>query len=193
MNIPDASTRGPLLFKQAETDAELEQIHRLIYRTFVVEIPRYDDPGTESLVDKFHAKNRYWIAVRGGQVRGVVAVHGEPPYSVAKAVDDPDALLAHCPRLLEARILAVEPDERFGLVFAGLAFSVFDDARRGGYTHLAITGLAARERMYRRIGFQPVGPPRLLGGDHFMPMLLDLNDVPKAAQDRITLWQRRTS
>jgi hypothetical protein len=172
----------PLRFKQAETEREFEQIHGLLYRTFVVEIPRYADPGTGYLVDKYHERNRYFIALRGDRVCGVVAVHGTPPFSVAETLDDPDVLLCLCPRLLEARILAVEPGERFGIAFAGLARSVYKDARRRGFRYVAITGLAARQEMYRRIGFRPMGLPRLRGREHFVPMLLDLEDVAERAR-----------
>jgi len=169
----------PLHFKQAETEQEFEQIHDLLYRIFVVEIPRYADPGTGFLVDKYHEKNRYFIALRGERVCGVVAVHGEAPFSVAEMLDDPDVLLRLCPRLLEARILAVEPGERPGVAFAGLTRLVYDDACRRGFRYLAITGLAARQEMYRRIGFRPLGAAKLRGQEHFVPMLLDLEDVPK--------------
>jgi hypothetical protein len=67
------------LFKITETPQELTDIHRLLYRTFVLEIPRYDDPGTDYLVDKYHEQNRYFVAIRKGLVCGVTAVHEQPP------------------------------------------------------------------------------------------------------------------
>src|SRR5262249_29211814 len=41
---------GRFRFKRAETDAELEQVHRLNYETFVREVAQYDDAGTDRLV-----------------------------------------------------------------------------------------------------------------------------------------------
>ena len=67
-SLPDASGQRRYLFKPAETPREIAGIHRLLYRTFVLEIPRYDDPGTDYLVDKYHERNLYFVAVRNGRV-----------------------------------------------------------------------------------------------------------------------------
>ena len=57
---------GAYTFKCAETAEELEQVHKLNHRTFVREIGQYADNGSDQLVDKFHDKNRYFIAVQTG-------------------------------------------------------------------------------------------------------------------------------
>lgn len=179
------------LFKIAETDQELDEIHRLLYRTFVVEVPRYDDPGTDYLVDKFHERNLYFIAVRKGQVCGVMALHDQPPFSVADALADPDVLTSLGPRLLEVRLFAIEPEERFSLVFAGLAYSVYDYAKSSGYQNMVISGLAERQEMYERIGFCPLGPPALKGNEYFIPMSLDLSCLPEKAKQDLDRWKKR--
>lgn len=179
------------LFKLAETPGELADVHRLLYRTFVLEIPRYDDPGTDYLVDKFHERNRYFVAVRNGRVCGMTAVHDQPPFSVAAALDDPNVLHRLGSRLLEARIFAVEPRERFGLVFAGLACSIHEYAKSSGYRYIVITGLAGRRGMYERMGFRPLGPPALRGHEYFVPMSLDLSRLPQRVKRDLDRWNRR--
>jgi N-acyl-L-homoserine lactone synthetase len=179
------------LFKLAETPQELADIHRLLYRTFVLEIPRYDDPGTDFLVDKYHERNLYFVAVRKGRVCGMTAVHDQPPFSVAAALDDPNVLYKLRPRLLEARIFAVEPRERFGLVFAGLACSIHEYAKSSGYRYIVITGLAGRQGMYERMGFRPLGPPALRGNEYFVPMALDLSCLPEKVKRDLDRWNRR--
>jgi N-acyl-L-homoserine lactone synthetase len=62
-------------FKLADRPEEIDQIHRLVYRTFVLEIKQHPDPGGGRLIDKFHHKNRYLVADRERQVCGMVAVH----------------------------------------------------------------------------------------------------------------------
>ena len=37
------NSRAPLIFKFATEDWEVEQIHRLNYKTFVAEIPQHED------------------------------------------------------------------------------------------------------------------------------------------------------
>ncbi len=190
-SLPGAPDRRRYSFKLAETPQELEAIHRLLYRTFVCEIPRYDDPGTDCLVDKYHERNLYFVAVRKGSVCGMTAVHDRPPFSVAGALDDPKVLDSLSPHLLEARIFAVEPRERFGLVFAGLACSIHDYANSKGYRDIVITGLADRQEMYERMGFRPLGPPALRGSEFFVPMVLDLSHLPKKVKRDLDRWNRR--
>src|SRR5438552_4152975 len=64
---------GRYTFKRAETAAEVEQVHALNYRTFVQEIPQHPDPGDGRLVDKFHPKNGYFVALRTGRVVGMIS------------------------------------------------------------------------------------------------------------------------
>jgi hypothetical protein len=52
-------------FKLADRPEELDQVHRLVFRTFVLEIKQHPDPGGGRLIDKFHHKNRYLMAERG--------------------------------------------------------------------------------------------------------------------------------
>ena len=76
-------------FALALSPDEIDQIHRLVYRTFVIEVKQHADPGGERLIDKFHHKNRYLVAKRASEVRGMVAVHDQQPFSVADAIATP--------------------------------------------------------------------------------------------------------
>ena len=66
-------------FGIANTCDEQDQIQRLLHQTFVLEIGQDADSGTGCLLDKFHHKNTYIVAVGGNQVCGVVALHDRPP------------------------------------------------------------------------------------------------------------------
>jgi N-acyl-L-homoserine lactone synthetase len=169
-------------FKLAESLEEIEQIHRLVYRTFVAEIKQHPDPGDGRLIDKFHHKNRYLVALRDGQVCGMVAVHDQPPFSVAEAIPTPGVLERLGPRLLEVRLLAVEPARRHRRLFGGLLWAVYDYAEQLGYEYLAISGLRERQGMYQRMGFRPLGEPVPRGQAHFVPMLLRLSDLGERGQ-----------
>ena len=50
-------------FKPAETEAEFEQISRLNHQVFAEEAGQYPASAASVLVDKFHHKNQYVIAV----------------------------------------------------------------------------------------------------------------------------------
>lgn len=170
---------GRYLFKMADQEEEFHQIHILNCQTFVHEINRHPDPGSEALIDRFHHKNTYFIGKRGERVVGMICLHDEPPYSVAEKLDDPSLLdeLEH--PLLEARLLSVVPNERYQRVSAGLFWCLYHFAGQNGYRHIVISGLSNRLKMYQRLGFRPLGPPVLSGQAEFIPMVVDFTDLPK--------------
>jgi len=182
---------GQLLFKTAETEDEFQQIHRLNYETFVRELRQHADPGTGYLIDKFHDKNVYFIALRGGQVVGMLSVHDRPPFSICDRLSDPGLIERLCQRPLEVRLLAVKPTERHKLVFAGLVWVLYQYARRKGYTHLLISGVADRRELYERFGFVALGPAVPSGEAEFIPMVLNLKELPADVWRDIAAWQKR--
>jgi hypothetical protein len=115
-------------FKQAETPNEFEQIFRLNHAVFAGELEQHPTQPGARLVDKFHDKNRYVIALVGEEVIGMIAVNREPPFSVAAKLADP-IVLNEYGRLLEVRLLAVDPAHRNGVVMAGLMLGVYEHAR----------------------------------------------------------------
>jgi N-acyl-L-homoserine lactone synthetase len=169
-------------FALADNPDEIDQIHRLVYRTFVVEVKQHADPGDGRLIDKFHHKNRYLVAKRASEVCGMVAVHDQQPFSVADAIATPGILEGLVPRLLEVRLLAVEPQQRHRWLFGGLMWAVYDYAGQSGYEYLAISGLLERRKMYERMGFRSLGDPVRRGQASFVPMLLSLSDLDRRAQ-----------
>jgi aspartate aminotransferase-like enzyme len=180
---------GPYIFKRAETDQEFEQIHCLNYCTFVSEIPQHPDPGNGHLVDKFHDKNSYFIVVRDGQVVGMISGHDQPPFSVADRLANPEILHRPGTRPLEARLLAVRPELRNGMVFFGLLWTIYDYAQANGYTHLYMSGLEERVPMYRRLGFESLGPPVPCGQAAFVPMVLTVGQLPAQLLRVKRLWE----
>jgi aspartate aminotransferase-like enzyme/predicted N-acetyltransferase YhbS len=180
---------GPYLFKPAETDAEFDQVHRLNYEMFVREVAQYDDPGTGRLVDKFHHKNLYLIAKRGGDLVGMVAAHDRPPFSVADRLADPGVIDRPGGRPLEVRLLGVRPDCRGGPVFSGLLWTLHEYARRQGHTRVLISGLDERVPLYEKLGFRALGPAVACGGAAFVPMALDLGRPPGSLRRTIARWR----
>ncbi len=181
---------GRYLFKRTDTAWEVEQVHRLNYRTFVGEIHQYPDSGSGLLVDKFHDKNIYFISLREERVVGMVSVHGEPPFSVADRLSDPSILDRPGVRPLEVRLLAIEPDERHSTVFSGLCWTLFQYARDNGYTDLFISGVADRVHLYQHLGFEPLGPAVPSGHALFVPMGVSLPRLQNKLERAMQLWQK---
>jgi predicted N-acetyltransferase YhbS len=171
-------------FKQAEAPDEFEQIFRLNHAVFAGELEQHPTQAGERLVDKFHDKNLYSIALAGDEVIGMISVHDQPPFSVAGKLADPAVLNAYG-RLLEVRLLAVDPAHRNGVVMAGLMLEVYEHAR--GYDALVISGHVEKSKLYHELGFTDLGPPVPSGQAMYVPMVIRVADVA----ERQARWQRR--
>ena len=171
-------------FKQAETPDEFEQIFRLNHAVFAGELEQHPTQPGERLVDKFHDRNRYVIALAGEEVIGMIAVHDQPPFSVAGKLADPSVLDGYG-RLLEVRLLAVDPAHRNGVVMAGLMLKVYEHAR--GYDAMVISGHLEKADLYHELGFTDLGPPIPSGQAMYVPMVVRVADLA----ERQARWQRR--
>jgi hypothetical protein len=181
---------GQYTFKTADSPVEFEQIHRLNHRTFAEEVRQHAPMPDGMLVDKFHAKNTYFIGVREDQVVGMVAVHSQPPYSVADRLSDPSILWAPGRRPMEVRLLAIEPQERSGNVLIALFWLCFEHARQSDFTDVYISAVSDRVDLYRRIGFEPLGPAVPCGSAMFVPMGVQL-PVGPGPRKLVEHWLKR--
>jgi N-acyl-L-homoserine lactone synthetase len=171
-------------FKRAETADEVDQIFRLNHAVFAGELEQYPTLASERLVDKFHEKNAYVIALAAGKVIGMVSIHDQPPFSVAGRLADPGILDSYG-RLSEIRLLAVEPAHRHGMVMAGLMLGSYEYAR--AYDAVVISGHLENAALYHRLGFTDLGPPVESGNATYVPMVLRVSDLA----ERQARWQRR--
>ncbi len=180
---------GRLLFKEAESSLELQQVHALNHRVFAEEIGQHQTNPSGLLIDHLHAQNRYFIAVRDGVVIGMISANSGPEFSVAKRLRDISAIrdFAHP---LELRLLAIDPPERNRTILAGLLWQAYSFSLSNGSSHLLISAIAERESMYRKLGFQSLGPAVPEGSSSFVPMVLPLIEQHRANGRQIRLHQR---
>ncbi len=165
-----------LCFKLAEEAVEFEAIHRLNYRTFVEEITQHPPNATKALVDRFHAENTYAICLDGSELVGMIAGRCSRPFSLESKVADLDHHLPAHNKVVEVRLLAVEPRHRKQAVFAQLAGTLARHFRAQGCDLAIISGTVRELRLYRHLGFKPFGP--LVGDEkaRYQPMFLTLSD-----------------
>ncbi len=163
-----------LRFKVATDTAELEQIRRLNYRTFVEEIPQHSPNRDHLLIDRFENENTFVVALRGARVVGMVCVRATRPFSLDAKLPDLDTHLPAHRSVCEIRLLAVEPEHRTGVVFRGLAACLGRHCLGQGHDLAVISGTERQLRLYRRMGFVSFGP--MVGADdaRFQPMYLTL-------------------
>jgi hypothetical protein len=184
---------GRFHFKAAETPEEMEQVHRLNYRTFVKEICQHDDNGQGRLVDKFHQWNTYFLALLDDRVIGMLSVHDHLPFSVESRLDDVSVIRQPGMRPLEVRLLAIEQEERHGPVLVGLTYVMNHFAREHGYTHYLISALTDQIPLYKHLGFSELGPPKGKPAAMFVPMIATLEQVDAHMQRTMVLWERRAA
>jgi predicted N-acetyltransferase YhbS len=177
---------GRYTFQQATTDHEFEQIHRLNYRTFVEEVPQHHAAEPDRLVDKFHDKNTYFVAVADRTVVGMISVHDQPPFSIAARLPDPAILSLPGRRSLEVRLLAVEPAHRGGPVMIGLLWTALVHAREN-YDDVYISGVEVRVPLYERLGFRALGPAVPDGTAAFVPMRASF-PLPAHVERLVARW-----
>lgn len=171
-------------FKRAETQDEFDQLFRLNHATFAGELEQYPALESGRLVDKFHDKNLYIIALVKSEVVGMISLHTEPPYSVSAKLADPSVLDIHG-RLAEIRLLAVDPAHRNGVVMAGLMLSAYEHTL--DCDTIVISGHVDQRGVYHQLGFKDLGPPVLSGQASYIPMAIP---VPDLAQRR-ERWRKR--
>ncbi len=161
-----------LICKLADTPDEIEQIHRLNYRTFVEEIPQHTPNSERKLVDKFHKENSYLIIKDGDRVVGMLAMRDKRPFSLDAKLPDLNKHLPKCERPVEGRLLAVEPEYRGAPVLRMILDNSFEHAHRNGWDLVIISGTVRQLRLYRHLGFEPFGPLVGTGDALFQPMFV---------------------
>lgn len=169
-----------LRFKIASEASEMEQIHRLNHATFAEEIPQHQARPDGILVDKFHDRNTYVIALDGERLVGMLAIREERPFSLDGRLENLDSYLPAGRSTCEVRILAVQHEYRKGQVFRGLMGLVTEHCLGRGFDMAVISGTTRQLKLYRHLGFEPFGPLVGTDGALYQPMYLTL----EAARER---------
>lgn len=170
-----------LHFKLAQSEAEFEAIHRLNYRSFVEEIPQHPPNPERRLVDRFHLENTYAIALHDGELVGMIAGRCQRPFSLDQKLPDLDRHLPPHRKVVEVRLLAVEPRFRKQAVFAHLAGTLANHFRAQGCDLAIISGTLREQKLYRHLGFRPFGPQVGDAKAPYQPMALTLTDYARHA------------
>src|SRR5882672_2510212 len=177
------SSRPPLVFKFASEDWELEEIHRLNYKTFVEEIPQHKASPTQRLVDKFHAENTYLICLCGRKLAGMLAARSNRPFSLDQKLENLDSYLPAGRKVCEIRLLAVERKFRGAQVLQGILALLWQHGVEKGYDLAIISGTTRQVKLYQHLGFVPFSPLLGVGDAQFQPMYVTLETFEVTARE----------
>jgi len=167
-----------MVLKVATEESEFVQIHRLNYKTFTEEIQQHAANDEKIRIDKFHAKNRYVIALRGDKVIGMVCYNHIRPFSLDEKIPGLDQFLPrHAGNLAEVRLLAVEKEERKITIAYRLLQHLCLDMISHNVDAAIISGTTRQTELYSNIGFTPFGPLVGKPGAEFQPMFITLNEL----------------
>ncbi len=167
------------VFKIADRKTELDQVHKLNYKTFVEEIPQHEKNAEGCLVDKFHNENTYIIALDGDILAGMVAIRARRPFSLDQKIPDLDLYLPDNKRICEISLLSVGKAYRKGYIFYGLLKRLVKYGLENNYNYAIISGTTRQMRLYEHIGFKPFY--HLVGkeGAYYQPMFITVDLLKK--------------
>ncbi|HKH61242.1 MAG TPA: GNAT family N-acetyltransferase [Flavitalea sp.] len=166
-----------MILKPATELHEFLQIHQLNYKTFVEEIPQHQQNMEKKLVDKFHDKNKYIVAMKGEQVIGMVCYNSDRPFSLDTKIYNLDQYLPEHTTLVEIRLLSVCHDERKATVAYRLLQYLCQTLIQQNVDAAVISGTTRQLRLYSRMGFTPFGPPVGNTGALYQPMYITLRNL----------------
>ena len=173
----------PVAYKVATEECEFEQIHRLNYLTFVEEIPQHEPNSAGTLVDRFHDKNTYFIALRDRELVGMLAFRDERPFSLDSKLPDLDSYLPTHRRMCEVRLLSTLPEGRNGMVLRGLVNALLEHVVSEGVDLAVISGTVRQAKLYEHLGFVPFGSVVGASNALYQPMYVTLDAL--RAQTRL--------
>lgn len=171
-----------ITFRLATTADDLDIVRRMNNDVFALEIGQHEPAPDGRLVDGLESRSTFLLAFDSEQPAAMVSFHSQPPYSVEGKLADPLVLGALPGPIFEIRLLAVDPGHRGTPVLTLLLVRLFDILRGQGARTVVISGIAARASMYLTMGFRPLGPAVRSGAAEFVPMALDLANLPPRAE-----------
>lgn len=156
---------------------EIEQIHKLNYKTFVEEIPQHEVRANKSLIDKFHFKNNYLIAKKNDEVVGMICYNTVRPFSLDKKLDNIDKYFPANSKIVEIRLFAVVESSRNGLIAFRLIKGLYKLLKDEGFDFGIISGTVRELEFYHKIGFVQFGPPVGKKNAMYQPMYLTVENL----------------
>jgi hypothetical protein len=177
-------------YKIADKEWEVEAVCRLLYKSFVEEIPQYQANADHKLVDKFDRDNRYLICLDGSCLAGMITLRDKRPFSLDQKLPNLDEYLPPGKAVCEFRLLTVDKNYRHSAVLPGLLKLMEEQGRAQGFEVAVISASVRQLKLYGHIGFVPFGP--LVGnpGAEFQPMMLQYNTYKVKTDKMFGAWRK---
>ena len=172
-----------MIIKSPTSKHEFEQLFQLNYRTFAEEIPQYSKRENQKLVDRFHSKNNYLIAVDRTKVIGMISYNTERPFSLDEKGAPLDAIIRKGSHVAEIRLLAVDKRWRKTLVTFRLLQHLVKELIQQNVSMGVISATTRELNFYKKIGFLPFGQRVGKPDAYFQPMYICVNTLKKELKE----------
>ena len=175
-----AQEQAKALTVKIATKEEFDKIHELNHETFAEEIPQHEKRPDGKLVDAFHEKNTYIVALEGEELVGMVCYNPVRPFSLDKKLKDLDEYLPAHSKLVEVRLFAVKKDKRKQGIAIGMLKVLIPSLIAQGYDLGVISGSVNELELYNNIGSGAFGP--LVGTEKalYQPLYFHINNLKGA-------------
>jgi predicted N-acetyltransferase YhbS len=176
MATPEAQQRNELTVKIATQD-EFDKIHQLNHETFAEEIPQHEKKEDGKLIDAFHQKNTYIVALEGEELVGMVCYNPIRPFSLDKKLNNLEEYLPAHNKLVEVRLFAVKKNKRKQGIAISMLKVLIPSLIAQGYDLGVISGSVNELELYKNIGSVPFG--QLVGTEKalFQPLYFHIDNL----------------
>jgi len=168
--------KSNLIIKMASS-AEFDKIHALNHQIFAKEIPQHPQNAQEILIDSFHEKNTYFVAMEGEELIGMICYNAIRPFSLDRKLPNLDSWLPFHKKLVEIRLFAVKPEKRKTGVAIALLKATIVNLINKGYDLGVVSAITREIPMYSSMGGVPFGA--LVGTEEapFQPMYFYISNL----------------
>ncbi|GEO07884.1 GNAT family N-acetyltransferase [Segetibacter aerophilus] len=178
-NLLETREGGALVVKVASQE-EFDKIHQFNHETFADEIPQHEKREDGKLVDAFHEKNTYIVALEGEELVGMVCYNAIRPFSLDKKMDNLDSFLPPHHNLVEIRLFAVKKNKRKQGIAIAMLKHLIPSLVAKGYDLGVISASLKELELYHNIGAVPFGS--LVGTKDvpYQPLYFHINNLKGA-------------
>lgn len=162
------------------TQDEFDKIYKLNHEIFADEIPQHEKRADGKLIDAFHEKNTYIVALDGEELIGMVCYNPLRPFSLDKKMEDLDKYLPPHNKLVEVRLFAVRKDRRKQGIALAILKLLIPSLIANGYDLGVISASLKELELYHNIGAVPFAS--LVGTKEvpYQPLYFHINNLKGA-------------
>lgn len=160
------------------TNDEFQDIFKLNHEIFAEEIPQHLQSQDGLLVDKFHAGNKYVVALNTQEnLIGMVCYNSSRPFSLDGKLSNIEQYLPAHDKIVEIRLFAVKPEYRKQGVAISMLQLLIPHLIENGFDLGVISGSVKEQKLYDGIGAVSFGP--LVGTDKvpYQPMYFYVSNL----------------